>query len=129
MSKKLSDDLFHHFAKFKKTGLGHQLETVGYYLPLEGYHKELVDRCKTLEADRDSLDKTIHNLMVVNGEALAKVTRLESRLVRVNELLSNNYPCYDKDRCKNCSGEADEIDYKSCVGYNTLTALRVEGKL
>lgn len=78
-----------------------------------------------LEAERDSLDKTIHNLMVVNGDALAKVTRLESRLSRVDSLLMDNYPCYDKDGCKNCSGEADEIDYKSCVGYNTLTVLRV----
>jgi hypothetical protein len=80
---------------------------------------------EALEMERDSLDKTIHNLMVVNGDALAKVTRLESLLTGIDSLLMDNYPCYDKDGCKNCSGEADEIDYKSCVGYNTLTVLRV----
>ena len=58
-------------------------------------------------------------------EALSEVRSLESLLTRVNELLSDNYPCYDKDGCKNCSGDADEIDYKSCVGYNALTMLRV----
>ena len=59
---------------------------------------------------------------------VSEVEELEPRLTRVSELLLDNYSCYDKDGCKNCSGDADEIDYKSCVGYNVLTALRVEEK-
>jgi hypothetical protein len=104
------------------------INELGYGMAFEQLQPEtqaLLKGVVALEAERDSLDKTIHNLVVVNGDALAKVTRLESRLTRVDELLSDNYPCYDKDGCKNCSGDADEIDYKSCVGYNTLTALRV----
>ena len=49
---------------------------------------------------------------------------LECRLAKVNGLLVDNYPCYDENGCKNCVGDFDEIDYRTCVGYNVLTALR-----
>lgn len=51
--------------------------------------KGVMDEMDALEADNDALDKTIGNLVVVNGEVLAKITRLEARLAKAQELLSN----------------------------------------
>lgn len=57
-------------------------------------------------------------------DLVSEIKALERRLARVNGLLMDNYPCYDENKCKNCVGDFGEIDYRTCVGYNVLKALR-----
>ena len=59
-------------------------------------------------------------------DLVSEIKALEGHLARADGLLVDNYPCYDENKCKNCAGGFGEIDYRTCVGYNVLTALRGE---
>ena len=89
----------------------------------------------TLEAEYDKLkavNKLLHQTMDDGTTLLVaqnnKMNVLESRLARADGLLLDHYPCYDENKCKNCVGDFGEIDYRTCAGYNVLTALRGEAK-
>jgi hypothetical protein len=60
-------------------------------------------------------------------DLVSEIKALERRLAEAKDLLVDNYPCYGEDKCKNCKGDFGEIDYRTCIGYNSLKALRGEG--
>ena len=91
--------------------------------------KEVHKICKVCPGEHTNCDMDDPDCWIVQGEvAKLRVKALERRLARADGLLLDNYPCYDENKCKNCVGDFSEIDYRTCVGYNVLTAIRGEAE-
>jgi len=84
----------------------------------------LLGRYEALEAERDAL---IKHFSERENWLQGDIEKLRTRLARADGLLLDNYPCYDENKCKNCVGDFSEIDYRTCIGYNVLKALRGRG--